>query len=125
MIDQEQGYRFEGHTVDFFTDKTVNFTEAQSANEPFLAFDTYNWPYGHWPAIKGRADNEFAEIYDNTHMNSIPREGLDGAVLDRFGLRVAQGGVREQFKGPLLLPNNIQSMRKPSQHNRCRCGAYP
>lgn len=114
VIDQDQRYRFEGHTVDFFTDKTVQFLESQQHSDaPFFAFIPYNGPYGHWPAIKGRAENQFADIYDDAEMSSIPREGLDTKVLDRFGLRVTESGgqVREQFKGPLLLPNNVESLR--------------
>ena len=112
VIDQEERYRFTGHTVDFFTDKTIEFLEHQSRQEePFFAFVPYNGPYGHWPAIKGRAENEFAELYDDADMHSIPREGLNDTVLERFGIRVSQGGLREQFKGPLLLPNNVESLR--------------
>ena len=112
VIDQEKRYRFAGHTVDFFTDKTIEFLEHQAGHdEPFFAFVPYNGPYGHWPAIKGRADFAFADLYDDADMHSIPREGLSSEVLERFGLRVAEGGVREQFKGPLLLPNNVESLR--------------
>jgi arylsulfatase A-like enzyme len=112
VIDQEERYRFEGHTVDFFTDKTIEYLEHRAGEEdPFFAFVPYNGPYGHWPAIKGRPDIEFADLYDDADMHSIPREGLSGNVLERFGLRVAEGGVREQFKGPLLLPNNVESLR--------------
>lgn len=112
IIDQEERYRFTGHSVDFFTDKTIEYLEHRAdKEEPFFAFVPYNGPYGHWPAIEGRAENEFAALYDEADMHSIPREGLNSAVLDRFGLRVAEGGVREQFKGPLLLPNNVISLR--------------
>ncbi|MBO9452996.1 sulfatase-like hydrolase/transferase [Tropicibacter sp. R16_0] len=112
VIDQEERYRFAGHTVDFFTDKTIEFLEHQAGeDDPFFAFVPYNGPYGHWPAIKGRPDIEFADLYDTADMHSIPREGLASEVLERFGLRVAEGGVREQFKGPLLLPNNVESLR--------------
>jgi arylsulfatase A-like enzyme len=114
VIDQEKRYRFEGHTVDFFTDKTVDYIHGRKNKpEPFFAFVPFNGPYGHWPSIKGRAENEFAELYDNSPMSSIPREGLDTKVLDRFGMRITDGGgqIREQFKGPLLLPNNVDSLR--------------
>lgn len=114
VIDQEKRYRFEGHTVDFFTDKTVDYLRSQKDKaEPFFAFVPFNGPYGHWPSIEGRAENQFADIYDDASMSSIPREGLDTKVLDRFGLRITQGDgkVREQFKGPLLLPNNVDSLR--------------
>ncbi|SLN25331.1 Choline-sulfatase [Falsiruegeria litorea R37] len=112
VIDQEQRYRFAGHTVDFFTDKTIEFLEGQAGqDDPFFAFVPYNGPYGHWPSIKGRAKTEFADLYDDADMHSIPREGLSIDVIERFGLRVVEGGVREQLKGPLLLPNNIESLR--------------
>jgi len=112
VIDLEERYRFTGHTVDFFTDKTIEYLEHQAGqDDPFFAFVPYNGPYGHWPAIKGRAANEFASLYDDADMHSIPREGLSSGVLDRFGLRVQEGGLREQFKGPLLLPNNVESLR--------------
>lgn len=112
VIDDYNRYRFTGHTVDFFTQKTIEFLEHQAGQDaPFFAFVPYNGPYGHWPAIKGRAANEFADLYDNADMHSIPREGLSAEVLERFGLRVQSNGVREQFKGPLLLPNNVESLR--------------
>ena len=112
VIDQEERYRFEGHTVDFFTDKAIEYLEHRAGEEdPFFAFVPYNGPYGHWPAIKGRPGMEFADLYDDADMHSIPREGLSSDVLERFGLRVLDGGVREQFKGPLLLPNNVESLR--------------
>lgn len=112
VIDQEKRYRFTGHTVDFFTDKTIEFLEHQaSRDDPFFAFVPYNGPYGHWPAIAGRAEPEVAALYDDADMHSVPREGLSNDVLERFGLRVAEGGVREQFKGPLLLPNNVDALR--------------
>lgn len=112
MIDDYNRYRFTGHTVDFFTQKTIEFLEHQAGkDDPFFAFVPYNGPYGHWPAIKGRAANEFAALYDDADMHSIPREGLSAEVLERFGLRVQSNGVREQFKGPLLLPNNVESLR--------------
>ena len=112
VIDQDERYRYEGHTVDFFTDKTVAYLEQRKGEQdPFFAFVPFNGPYGHWPAIKGRARTQFADLYDEADMHSIPREGLSSAVIERFGLRVAEGGVREQFKGPLLLPNNVESLR--------------
>lgn len=113
VIDAYQRYQFTGHTVDFFTQKTIEFLEHQATrDEPFFAFVPYNGPYGHWPAIQGRDDNGFADLYDDTPLQSVPREGLNAAVLERFGLRVQESGsVREQFKGPLLLPNNLESLR--------------
>lgn len=112
VIDQNDRYRHEGHTVEFFTDKTIAFLEDQKDKpDPFFAFIPFNGPYGHWPAIKGRGPEPFAQLYDDTPIASVPREGLNPDVLERFGLRVKDNGVREQFKGPLLLPNNIEALR--------------
>ena len=71
--------------------KTIEYLEHQAGEEdPFFAFVPFNGPYGHWPAIKGRPDFEYADLYDTADMHSIPREGLSSEVLDRFGLRVAE-----------------------------------
>ncbi|MGX9355802.1 sulfatase-like hydrolase/transferase [Roseobacteraceae bacterium S113] len=112
VIDQGKRYQYDGHTVDFFTDKTIEFLEHQTTQDaPFFAFVPFNGPYGHWPSIRGRAETAFADLYDGADMHSIPREGLSADVIERFARRVAEGGVREQFKGPLLLPNNLESLR--------------
>lgn len=112
VIDQDKRYTCEGHTVDFFTDKTIEYLESRAeAEDPFFAFIPFNGPYGHFPAIAGRAENAFAALYDEADMHSVPREGLNSKVLDRFALRVQENGVREQFKGPLLLPNDVTALR--------------
>ncbi|NRB03465.1 MAG: sulfatase-like hydrolase/transferase [Rhodobacteraceae bacterium] len=112
VIDQGERYRVPGHSVEFFTDKTVAFLEEQAdRDEPFFAFVPYNGPYGHWPSIKGQAQTQFDHLYDTADLHSIPREGVSPDVITRFGLRVEEGGVREQFKGPLLLPNNLEALR--------------
>ena len=77
MIDNDQNYVYEGHSVDFFTERTIAFLETQrSSRTPFFAFVPYNGPYGHWPAIRGRSATSFADLYDQTPLNSVPREGL-------------------------------------------------
>jgi arylsulfatase A-like enzyme len=112
VIDGDRRYQFSGHSVDFFTDKTVDYIETRAnQNTPFFAFVPFNGPYGHWPAIKGRAANQFAELYDDADMHSVPREGIARGVVERYGMRVQEGGLREQFKGPLLLPNNMEALR--------------
>ena len=114
MIDNEDHYVFEGHSVDFFTDKTVTFLNNQKNNQsPFFCFVPFNGPYGHWPAIKGRATNQFADLYDDCELTTVPREGINKRVIDRYNSRVieANGAPIEQFAGPLMLPNNKESLR--------------
>ena len=114
MIDNQEVYNYEGHSVDFFTDKTISFLkEQENSKTPFFCFVPFNGPYGHWPAIKGRAKNQFADLYDNCNLESVPREGLNKRVIERYSNRFLQskGSLPEQFSGPLLLPNNKESLR--------------
>jgi arylsulfatase A-like enzyme len=114
VVDQNDRYKVTGHTVDFFAQKTHEYLESQATEDaPFFAFIPFNGPYGHWPAIDGRGPEPFASLCDNADMHSIPREGLNSAVIDRFAMRLAAGGgkTRPQFKGPLLLPNNMDALR--------------
>ena len=114
MIENDENYVFEGHSVDFFTDKTVQFLSDQEGSDtPFFAFVPFNGPYGHWPAIRGRAANEFAALYDETPLSSVPREGVNQRVIDRYTQRVLEAGQapHERFAGPLRLPNDTDSLR--------------
>ena len=114
IIDNDKNYEHEGHSVDFFTSKTLEFLKEQEQQKtPFFCFVPFNGPYGHWPSIKGRAKNVFADLYDNCELNSVPREGINKRVIDRYSSRVLDSGgnLPEQFSGPLLLPNNKDSLR--------------
>lgn len=114
MIDNDERYDFEGHSVDFFAEKTANFiTDQASKNDPFFCFVPFNGPYGHWPAIKGRPTNQFADLYDDCLLESVPREGVSKAVVDRYTMRVIEAGAapHERFAGPILLPNDTTSLK--------------
>ena len=114
IIDNEETYEHEGHSVELFTDKTIDFLkENKDSTNPFFCFVPFNGPYGHWPSIKGRAKNQFAELYDDCELNSVPREGINKRVIDRYSSRVLESGgnLPEQFSGPLLLPNNKESLK--------------
>ena len=103
-----------GHSVAYFTDRTIDFLKQRDANdEPFFVFLPYNGPYGHWPAIKGKSNTGFDALYDEVPMNSVAREGLNPDVVRRFALRVLESGgmPHERFMGPLLLPNHIEALR--------------
>ena len=114
IIDNDENYNHEGHSVEFFTEKTISFLREQEKNsQPFFCFVPFNGPYGHWPSIKGRSDNEFADIYDSCELSSVPREGINKRVIDRYNSRIIENEEQlpEQFLGPLLLPNNKDSLR--------------
>ena len=58
IFDNGKVYDQPGHSVDFFTDKGVDFIEAQSAtNTPFFLYLPLPAPYGHWPATKESDEN--------------------------------------------------------------------
>jgi arylsulfatase A-like enzyme len=105
---------YPGHSVDFYTGKTVEYLQSVAANDseaPFFAFVPYNAPYGHWPALKGRARNRFRDLYDETGMYSIPREGLHKNAIARFLRKVndSVGGVDHMSE--LLIPNDLETLR--------------
>ncbi len=114
MIVNQDSFTHSGHSVDFFASQTVEFIQQQEAAEqPFFCFVPFNGPYGHWPSIKGRAKTRFADLYDDSPLASVPREGLNKRVLDRYIQRVLEAGAEpsERFAGPLLLPNETESIR--------------
>ena len=114
IIDNDKTYEHEGHSVEFFTDKTIEFIDDKKKSEsPFFCFVPFNGPYGHWPSIKGKPVNKFAELYNDCKLDTVPREGINKRVIDRFSNRILESGgsLPEQFAGPLLLPNNKDSIR--------------
>ncbi len=103
---------YAGHSVDFYTEKAVEFLHSAAQRPaPFFAFLPYNAPYGHWPALKGRARNRFRNVYDDTRMYSIPREGLHKDAIARFLRKVADsyGGVDHSTE--LRVPNDLETLR--------------
>lgn len=114
MIENDRQAVFEGHSVDYFADRTVDYIrQRQEGDAPFFCFVPFNGPYGHWPAIRGRAGTPFDHLYDETLFSSIPREGLNRRVIERYTRRVVEAGAapHERFAGPLLLPNETESLR--------------
>jgi arylsulfatase A-like enzyme len=110
-IENGQTRTYAGHSVDYFTDKTVQYLESAAADVPFFAFVPYNAPYGHWPALKGRAKNRFRDYYDSVGMHSVPREGLHENAIRRF-LRKAgdsHGGI--DHSSELRIPNDLETLR--------------
>lgn len=110
-IENGETRHYDGHSVDYFTDKTIEYLEAPGSDAPFFAFVPYNAPYGHWPALKGRAKNRFRDFYDDVDMHSIPREGIHENAIARF-LRKASdsvGGIDHMSE--LLIPNDLETLR--------------
>ena len=114
MIENGRESVHQGHSVDFFADRTVDYLKTRSgADDPFFCFVPFNGPYGHWPAIRGLSQTRFDDIYKDLPLRSVPREGLNKGVIDRYTQRVVETGgpPHERFAGPLLLSNEVASLR--------------
>ena len=113
VIEGDERTIFEGHSVDYFTEKSVAFLDAydRKAEAPFFLFVPYNGPYGHWPAVKGPAHNRFAHLYDQTEMRSVPREGLSKETIDRFLQRLDEYTTAGDFAYHLRIPNDLETLR--------------
>ncbi len=113
VIENGEQYTYPGHIVDYFTEKAVDYLHSYKPDTepPFCMFLTYNAPYGHWPAIEGPAKNRFADLYQDTPMTSVPREGLSKASIDRYNLKKHMSGGGVDYAAELQTPNDLTSLR--------------
>ena len=113
IIDNGDQYTYPGHIIDCFTEKSVEYIQGldPESDEPFFLFIPYNAPYGHWPSIKGQARNRFAKLYENTPMNTIPREGLSEKAILRFLMKREESAGGIDYSSHLRIPNDLTSLR--------------
>jgi arylsulfatase A-like enzyme len=112
----DETFIHDGHSVDFFTEKAVEYIgdRSKSPDQPFLLMLPYNGPYGHWPSIMGPAQNQFWERYENMPMDSVPREGINKKAIEVFQLTTdylskKKGGP--DFSSLLQMPNDLTTLR--------------
>ena len=112
IIDNGRQYKHAGHIVDFFARKAIDYLEGrQDEDEPFFLFLPFNSPYGHWPAIQGAARHRLAALYDDCPMHSVPREGINAEMVERFLLSMADSGAGLDYSATLRIPNDLTSLR--------------
>ncbi len=111
MLENGRTSTYSGHSVDYFTEKAVEYIQNRDQNAPFFLFLTYNAPYGHWPAIEGPARNRFYPRYENSPMHSIPREGLSREAILRYDLKKDMSGDGIEYSAELTTPNDLPSLR--------------
>ena len=113
IIDGEKSYKHPGHSVDFFTDKAIEYLDRRCnpKEEPFFLFLTYPAPYGHWPSIQGEPKNRYAELYRNTEMTSIPREGVSKEMVDWILLLKEKYKDDDDYSYMLQIPNDMPTLR--------------
>lgn len=115
MNDNGQHYRYPGHSVDFFTDKAIEYLAAQrrADSAPFFMYLTYPAPYGHWPSVKGEPINQFADLYRDMPMHSVPREAVSRELLDWIRVRheYLPGEEVELYDSLPRLLNDLPTLR--------------
>ncbi|MEM8859083.1 MAG: sulfatase-like hydrolase/transferase [Chloroflexota bacterium] len=111
IIENGETYKSEGHSVDFFTEKSIEYLEQQSADEPFFLFMPFNGPYGHWPCISGQAQHRFGHLYDECPMESAPREPLCRETIAKVMWQHQNSGHGLDYSALLRMPNNLETLR--------------
>lgn len=109
ICDNGEFYDQPGHSVDFFTDKALEFIT--SAQQPYFAYIPYPAPYGHWPATNDGRRNRFADLYDECPMDSVPRQGLSAAAVKNYDMTKERSGGGLDFSMLLRAPNHLPSLR--------------
>ncbi len=111
VIENGEQDTYDGHIVDYFADKATDYlSAAQRQDNPFFLFLPFNAPYGHWPSIQNPPRNRFAELYADCKFETIPREGLNKAVIDRYVLRLHESGGGLDYSAVLRIPNDVTSL---------------
>jgi arylsulfatase A-like enzyme len=83
--DNSNKYNVEGrHSVDFFTDKAVDYLQAYDHPEPFFLMVTYNGPYMNPPTNLGAAKNRHYVDYENKEFSSFPRTRINETILEEI-----------------------------------------
>ncbi|MFK7801938.1 MAG: sulfatase-like hydrolase/transferase [Anaerolineae bacterium] len=111
IIENGETYQSEGHSVDFFTDKTIDYLEQRDGQNPFFLFMPLNGPYGHWPCIGGQAQHRFGHLYDDSPMSSAPREPLSRETIAKVMWQHKNSGHGLDYSALLRMPNNLETLR--------------
>lgn len=112
ITENGETYSYEGHSVDFFTQKGISFIEQQvTAEQPFFLYLPYPAPYGHWPATREADRCRYSALYDECPMHSIPREGLSKQSIEAFVMRQKYSGGGLDYSMTLKAPNDLPTLR--------------
>jgi len=112
IIDNGTTYDHEGHSVDFFTAKGIEFIEAQVAKtQPFFLYLPYPAPYGHWPATKEADRCRHSARFDDCPMETIPRMGLSREAVAGYDMKQKSSGGGLDFSMLMRAPNDLATLR--------------
>ena len=110
IFDNGNTYTQPGHSVDFFTDKALEFV-AERKNQPYFAFVPLPAPYGHWPATNDGNRNRFASLYDDCPIDTVPRRGVSAAAVTNYDQIKSQSGHGLDFSMLMRAPNHLPTLR--------------
>jgi arylsulfatase A-like enzyme len=83
--DNSSKYKVEGqHSVDFFTDKAVEYLQSYDHQKPFFLMVTYNGPYMNPPTNLGPARNRHYPDYEDEEFTSFPRNRINETILEEI-----------------------------------------
>lgn len=109
ICDNGEFYDQPGHSVDFFTDKALDFIA--NSTGPYFAYIPYPAPYGHWPATNDGRRNRHAEMYDDCPMDTVPRTGLSAAAVTNYDMIKSQSSPGLDFSMLMRAPNHMPALR--------------
>ena len=72
------------HSVDFVSDKAVEYLQAYDHQRPFFLMVTYNGPYMNPPTNLGAAKNRHYAYYKNKAFPSFPRTRVNETILEEL-----------------------------------------
>jgi arylsulfatase A-like enzyme len=111
IVENGKTFRHEGHSVDFFTDKAIEFIEQEDGDTPFFLYVPYPSPYGHWPATSEAVKTRFHERFRDCPMTSIDRCGLNEKTLAAYTLMRSRSTRSLNFDMLLQAPNHLPTLR--------------
>jgi len=103
----------EEHSVDYFTNKSVEYIDQQAnKDEPFFLFLTYNAPYGEM--FPSEPEHRYSHLYSDLPMDSVPREGVSPELIDWVLIRKEKQPDYDYawYKRLPEKPNNLFYMRQ-------------
>lgn len=109
IFDNGRTYAQPGHSVDFFTEKLLEFMA--ECDDPCFAFLPLPAPYGHWPATNDGNRSRHAELYDNCPMDTVPRQGISAAAVRGYDRVKSGSGHGLDFSMLMRAPNHLPTLR--------------
>lgn len=109
IYDNGEIYAQPGHSVDFFTEKALDWIARQDG--PYFAYIPFPAPYGHWPATNDGNRNRHAERYDECPMDSVPRQAISAEAVANFLTVQSGSGHGLDFSMLMRAPNHLPTLR--------------